>query len=52
MLIILENSYFDIINTMVPTEMAIDAGTVILGMILDTLTGRSSLYMMEEEKDR
>ena len=33
---------------MVPTEMAIDAGTVILGMILDTLTGRSPLYRLEE----
>lgn len=38
----------DIINTLVPTEMAIDAGTVILGMILDTLTGRSPLYRLEE----
>ena len=28
--------------------MAIDAGTVILGMILDTLTGRSPLYRLEE----
>ena len=38
----------NIINTLVPTEMAIDAGTVILGMVLDTLTGRSPLYRLEE----
>lgn len=38
----------DIINTLVPTEMAIDAGTIILGMILDTLTGRSPLYRLDE----
>ncbi|ACN14832.1 transposase family protein [Desulforapulum autotrophicum HRM2] len=36
----------DIINTLVPTEMGIDAGTVILGMVLDTLTGRSPLYRL------
>lgn len=38
----------DIINTLIPTEMTIDAGTVILGMILDTLTGRSSLSRLNE----
>lgn len=38
----------DIINTLIPTQMAIDAGTVILGMILDTLTGRSPLYRLDE----
>jgi len=38
----------NIINTLIPTEMAIDAGTVILGMILDTLTGRSPLYRLNE----
>ena len=27
--------------------MAIDAGTVILGMVLDTLTGRSPLYKLD-----
>jgi transposase len=32
----------------VPTEMAIDPGTIVLGMILDTLSGRSPLYRLEE----
>jgi len=36
------------INELVPTEMAIDPGTVVLGMILDTLSGRSPLYRLEE----
>jgi transposase len=36
------------INHIVPTEMAIDPGTVVLGMILDTLSGRSPLYRLEE----
>ena len=36
------------INAMVPTEMAIDPGTIVLGMILDTLRGRSPLYRLEE----
>ena len=29
------------INAVVPTEMAIDPGTIVLGMILDTLSGRT-----------
>jgi transposase len=36
------------INQVVPTEMAIDPGTIVLGMILDTLSGRSPLYRLEE----
>src|SRR5262250_747596 len=36
------------INQLVPTEMALDPGTVVLGMILDTLSGRSPLYRLEE----
>jgi transposase len=36
------------INKVVPTEMAIDPGTIVLGMILDTLSGRSPLYRLEE----
>lgn len=38
----------DIINTLVPTQMEVDAGTVILGMVLDTLTGRSPLYKLNK----
>src|SRR5262249_42024956 len=38
----------EVINQVVPTEMAIDPGTVVLGIILDTLSGRSPLYRLEE----
>src|SRR5215510_5639533 len=37
-----------LINHSVPTEMAGDAGTVVLAMVLDTLSGRSPLYRLEE----
>jgi transposase len=33
-----------LINHYVPTEMDVDAGTVVLGLVLDTLSGRSPLY--------
>jgi Domain of unknown function (DUF4277) len=36
------------INAVVPTEMGVDPGTIVLGMILDTLSGRSPLYRLEE----
>jgi Domain of unknown function (DUF4277) len=38
----------EVINQVVPTVMAIDPGTIVLGMILDTLSGRSPLYRLEE----
>jgi transposase len=38
----------EVINQLVPTEMAVDPGTMVLGMILDTLSGRSPLYRLEE----
>src|SRR5512145_1597207 len=38
----------EVINEVVPTEMAIDPGTIVLGMILDTLSGRSPLYRLAE----
>ena len=37
-----------LINHYVPTEMAMDAGTVVLGLVLDTLSGRSPLSRFEE----
>jgi len=37
-----------IINHLVDSEMAIDPGTVFLGMVLDTLSGRSPLYRLDE----
>ena len=33
-----------LINHYVPTEMNVDAGTIVLGLVLDTLSGRSPLY--------
>src|SRR5215510_14499253 len=37
-----------LINHYVPTEMNVDAGTVVLGLVLDTLSGRSPLYRLNE----
>ena len=37
-----------LINHSVPTEMEVEAGTVVLGLVLDTLSGRSPLYRLEE----
>jgi hypothetical protein len=36
------------INQVVPTERAIDPGTIVLGMLLATLSGRSPRYRLEE----
>ncbi|KPA17822.1 transposase, partial [Candidatus Magnetomorum sp. HK-1] len=36
------------INNLVPSEMGIDPGTMILALILDTLSGRTPLYRLEE----
>jgi len=38
----------EVINQWVSTEMAIDPGTIVLGMLLDTFSGRSPLYRLEE----
>jgi hypothetical protein len=32
----------------VPTATDVDAGTVVLGLVFDTLSGRSQLYHLEE----
>jgi transposase len=37
----------EVMNAVVPTEMSIDPGTMVLGMILDTFSGRSPLYRLE-----
>jgi transposase len=37
-----------LINHYIPTAMEVDAGTVVLGLVLDTLSGRSPLYRLEE----
>src|SRR4029450_5433206 len=41
-------SLVEAIHTVVPTEMEVDLGTIVLGMILDTFSGRSPLYRLEE----
>jgi len=38
----------DIIDRIVPNEMDVSAGTIVQGMVLDTLSGRSPLYRLEE----
>ena len=37
-----------LLNHSVPTEMEVDAGTIVLGLVLDTLSGRSPLYRLAE----
>jgi hypothetical protein len=37
-----------LINHYVPTAMEVDAGTVVLALVWDTLSGRSPLYRLEE----
>src|SRR5262245_32280821 len=37
-----------LINHYVPPQMDVDAGTIVLGLVLDTLSGRSPLYRLEE----
>lgn len=37
-----------IINHLVPVEMAVEPGIIVLGLILDTLSGRSPLYHLEK----
>jgi transposase len=37
-----------LINHSVPTAMEVDAGTVMLALVLETLSGRSPLYRLEE----
>ena len=36
----------EVIDCVVPTEMEVSVGTIIQGMILDTLSGRSPLYRL------
>jgi transposase len=38
----------EIVNQLVPTDMEVDPGTMVLGMILDTLSGRSPLYRLHD----
>jgi len=38
----------EIVNRLVPVEMDVEPGVIALGMVLDTLSGRSPLYHLEE----
>jgi transposase len=38
----------EVINQLVASEMALDPGTIVLGLVLDILSGRSPLYRLEE----
>jgi len=38
----------EVMNQLVVTEMDIDVGTVVLGLILDTLRGRTPLYRLQD----
>jgi transposase len=45
----------EIINGLVPVEMEVEPGIIVLGLVLDTLSGRSPLYHLEktfEDYDR
>lgn len=37
----------DIVNRLVPVEMEVEPGIIVLAMVLDTLSGRSPLYHLE-----
>jgi transposase len=37
----------EIVNRLVPVEMDVEPGIIVLGMVLDTLSGRSPLYHLE-----
>ena len=38
----------DIINRLVPSKMDVEPGIIFLGMIMDTLSGRTPLYRLDE----
>jgi hypothetical protein len=45
----------EIINALVPTQMQVEPGVIVLGLVLDTLSGRSPLYHLQtalEDCDR
>ena len=38
----------EIINELIPSQMDVDPGTIFLGMVMDTLSGRTPLYRLDE----
>ncbi len=39
--------FVELVNRLVPVEMNVEPGIILLGMVLDTLSGRSPLYHLE-----
>ena len=37
----------EIINELIPSQMDVDPGTIFLGMVMDTLSGRTPLYRLD-----
>jgi len=37
-----------IVNTLVPTRMNVDVGTIVMALVIDTLSGRNPLYRLPE----
>jgi hypothetical protein len=37
----------EIVNRLVPVDMEVEPGQIVLGLVLDTLSGRSPLYHLE-----
>ena len=40
--------FVDIINQLIPSKMDVEPGIIFLGMIMDTLSGRTPLYRLDE----
>ncbi|MBW2165213.1 MAG: DUF4277 domain-containing protein, partial [Deltaproteobacteria bacterium] len=38
----------DIINQLIPSKMDVEPGIIFLGMVMDTLSGRTPLYRLDE----
>ena len=38
----------EIVNELVPVQMKVEPGIIVLGAVLDTLSGRSPLYHLEK----
>jgi hypothetical protein len=41
-----------IVNRLVPTQMAVEPGVIVLALVLDTLSGRSPLYHLQTAFER
>jgi transposase len=40
--------FVELVNRLVPVNMDVEPGIILLGMVLDTLSGRSPLYLLED----